>query len=64
MGETLEYHLLDFEESAVDCPDGVLEVGECAVLLAYALLPVPLVDVERVDIVEVLEGTDCVHVGV
>ena len=42
----------------------VLEIGNIAVLLAYCLFPVPLVDVERMEVVEVLEGAYGVHVGI
>ena len=48
-----------------DAPHGVLEIVEIAVLLADDLFPVPLVHIDRVDIVEHrLVAPDGVHIGV
>ena len=48
----------------VDRPDGAFEHGAGAVLGPDHLLPVPLVHVDRMEIVEHLVGPDGVHVGI
>ena len=41
-----------------------LQICQIAVLSAYGLLPVPLVHIERVQIVQVFGGANGVHIGV
>ena len=42
----------------------VLKEGECALVLGDDSLPVPLVYIQRVEVVELFVGTDGAHVGV
>ena len=56
--------LFDFKKGFVDGSYGLFQIVKCAVFLADGFFPVPLVDVERVDVVKILECADGVHVGI
>ena len=60
--------LVDEELGALDCavdlPDRLLELLQIPLIWSDHLLPVPLVDVDRMDLVDVVVGAQCVHVGV
>ena len=58
-----EFVFRDFD-GLVDAADGLLEEAQVAVFGADDLLPVPLVHVDGVDVVQLLVGTQGVHVGV
>ncbi len=60
---SLADHELRTENGAVDFLHDFLQELDVAVLLADHALPVPLVDIERVQVVELLVGTDGIHVG-
>ena len=64
IGEHLVNQILGAVHSVEDTFDYLLEKIDSAVLLAYCHLPVPLVDIERVDVVEFLVGTNGIHIGV
>ena len=54
---------LGAQDGAVDLADNVLEESNGTLLGQYHTLPVPLIDIEAVDIVEFLIGADGIHVG-
>ncbi len=56
--------LFDGFHRLVDRFDDPFQEAEVALLGAHRALPVPLIDVERVDVVQFLVGADGVHVGV
>ena len=56
--------LLDGFHRLVDRFDGRFQEVQVALFGAHRAFPVPLVDVERVDVVQLLVGADGVHVGV
>ena len=56
--------LFDFAYNGIDLFHRGFQIVERAVLGSYGFLPVPLVYVERMQVVEVFESADSVHVGV
>ena len=56
--------LFDGFHRLVDRFDDPFQEAEVALLGAHRALPVPLIDVERVDVVQLFVGADGVHVGV
>ena len=59
----VEFVLRDLD-GLVDPPDGLFQESQVAVFRSDDLLPVPLVDIDGMDVVEVLVGPQGVHVGV
>ena len=57
-------HGLGGQQGAVDAADDVVKEVHRAILRADSSLPVPLIDVERVDVIQLLVGADSVHVRV
>ena len=57
-------HGLGSQQGAVDAADDVVKEVHRAILRADGALPVPLIDVERVDVVQLFVGADSVHVRV
>ena len=57
-------HGLGGQQGAVDAADDVREELHRAILRADGALPVPLIDVERVDVVQLFVGADGVHIRV
>ena len=55
--------VLGAEYRAIDALHNLLQILHRATLLGHNTLPVPLVNVERVEIVQLLVGTDGVHIG-
>ena len=51
-------------EGLIDLGNGILQIRDGAVLGAHDLLPVPLVDVDGMDCVDIIVRPDGVHVGV
>ena len=64
MGKLLVYHHLHLTHRIIYLLNGSFEVVKVAVFGAYGLFPVPLVHIERVEVVKILAGADSVHVGI
>ena len=62
--ERLTREVLRAQNGGVDAAHHILQKSERAVALGDDSLPVPLVHIERVEIVELLIGANGVHVGV
>ena len=55
---------LDFAQDTVYRADNLLQEGQVTLLGAHGTLPVPLVHVQRVEVVQLFVGADGVHVGI
>ena len=64
VGKHLVDHHLCFLDHTVDASHCCLKIVEGALGVGDCFLPIPLVNIERVEIVELLVGTDSVHVSV
>ena len=64
LGVHLIYHVFGAQHSCIDALYNLLEEVYVAVLLTDDTLPVPLVHIERVQVAQLLIGTDSVHVGI
>ena len=51
------------QNSAVDALNDALEVLHRAAILGHHTLPIPLIDIERVEVIQLLVGADGVHIG-
>ena len=61
---SLTRQILGAQNGGVDALYHVLEMTHCALLIGYHRFPVPLVHVERVQIVQFFIGAYSVHVGI
>ena len=48
----------------IDRPDGILEVRKVPILRQHHLLPVPLVDVDRMDLIDIVIGAERIHISI
>ena len=52
------------ENGCIDTADDTFQKGSCSVVFRNDHLPVPLVYIERMEVVQFLIGTNGVHVGI
>ncbi len=64
LGIALACQKLCAQDGGIDAAYHILQKGDGAVTFFDDSLPVPLIDIERVEVVHLLVGADSVHVGV
>ena len=62
--ESLARQIFRTSDGSIDAGYHILQEGQRAVLASYHGFPVPLIHVERVEVIQFLIGADGIHIGV